>query len=67
MRVVEAWEKSWLFLREVRAESRKVTWPSRRDTVASTAAVLAVVFLIALFLGVVDLGLSRFVTGLLRQ
>ncbi|MFQ5894429.1 MAG: preprotein translocase subunit SecE [Nitrospinota bacterium] len=67
MRIVEARDQIRLFLREVRTEVRKVTWPPRRDTVASTGAVLVVVFLIALFLGFVDLGLSRLVGGLLRR
>jgi preprotein translocase subunit SecE len=47
------------FLREVRAELSKVTWPSRKDTIASTSVVLVIVILIAAFLGLVDLGLSK--------
>ena len=47
------------FLREVRAELGKVTWPSRKDTIASTSVVLVIVILIAAFLGIVDLGLSK--------
>jgi preprotein translocase subunit SecE len=49
------------FLREVRFELAKVTWPSRRDTIASTSVVLVIVFLIAAFLGLVDLGLSKLI------
>jgi preprotein translocase subunit SecE len=47
------------FLREVRVELSKVTWPSRKDTIASTSVVLVIVILIAAFLGIVDLGLSK--------
>jgi preprotein translocase subunit SecE len=47
------------YVREVRVELSKVTWPSRRDTLASTSVVLIIVILIAIFLGIVDLGLSR--------
>ena len=47
------------FLREVRAELTKVTWPTRKDTIASTSVVLVIVILIGAFLGLVDLGLSR--------
>ena len=47
------------FLREVRVELGKVTWPSRKDTIASTSIVLVIVILIAAFLGIVDLGLSK--------
>ena len=47
------------FLREVRVELSKVTWPTRKETLASTSVVLVIVILIAAFLGIVDLGLSK--------
>jgi preprotein translocase subunit SecE len=50
--------KSIQFLREVKAELKKVTWPSRKQTVGSTVVVLVLVMIIALFLGVADMGLS---------
>ena len=53
------------FLREVRIELSKVTWPTRKDTIASTSVVLVIVILIAVFLGIVDLGLSRLMRILL--
>jgi preprotein translocase subunit SecE len=53
------------FLREVRAELAKVTWPTRKDTIASTSVVLVIVILIAAFLGLVDLGLSKLMRLLL--
>jgi len=55
-------QKSLQFLREVRAEFRKVTWPTRKQTVGSTVVVIIVVVIISAFLGIVDMGLS----GLLR-
>ncbi len=54
------------FLREVRIELSKVTWPTRKDTIASTSVVLVIVILIAIFLGIVDLGLSRLMRILLN-
>ena len=39
------------FLREVKQELKKVTWPSRKDTLSGTAVVLVAVFVIAIFLG----------------
>ena len=54
--------KSAQFLREVKVELKKVTWPSRKQTIGSTAVVIALVMLISLFLGVVDFGIS----GLIR-
>ncbi|MCE5334306.1 MAG: preprotein translocase subunit SecE [Desulfobacteraceae bacterium] len=54
-------EISRQYLREVVFELRKVVWPSRKETVGSTAVVLVIVGLSALFLGVVDFFLSRLV------
>ena len=53
------------FLREVKVELSKVTWPTRKDTIASTSVVLVIVILIAAFLGLVDLGLSKLMRLLL--
>ncbi|MEW6267562.1 MAG: preprotein translocase subunit SecE [Thermodesulfobacteriota bacterium] len=46
------------FFREVKIELKKVTWPSRKETMASTSVILVLVFIIALYLGLVDFGLS---------
>jgi len=54
------------FLREVRVELKKVTWPSRKQTIGSTAVVLVLVMLISLFLGVVDFGLSNLIRVVLQ-
>lgn len=42
------------FLQQVRAETAKVTWPSRRETLISTAMVLAFAALAMLFFFVAD-------------
>ena len=49
------------FLRDVRSEVKKVTWPTRKETLASTSVVIVAVFIIAIYLGLVDLGLSKLV------
>jgi preprotein translocase subunit SecE len=49
------------YLREVVVELKKVIWPSRKETLGSTAVVLVIVGLTAVFLGIVDLVLSRLV------
>jgi preprotein translocase subunit SecE len=54
------------FLREVKTELKKVTWPSRKDTLSGTAIVLVAVFIIAFFLGIVDSGLSSLIRELLK-
>ncbi len=60
-KIKELWEKAKQFFREVRVELKKVTWPSRKETIASTSVVLITVMLVAFFLGIVDLGLSRLI------
>ena len=42
------------FLQQVRSETAKVTWPSRRETMISTIMVLAMVVIASLFLFAVD-------------
>jgi len=42
------------FIREVRAEVGKVTWPSRKETLVTTGLVLALSALAALFFFVAD-------------
>jgi preprotein translocase subunit SecE len=54
-------EKAKQFLKEVKIELKKVVWPARKDTIASTSVVLIIVMIIAVFLGLVDLGLSRII------
>ncbi len=57
--------KAIQFLSEVKGEVKKVTWPSRKEALGGTAVVLLVVFFMALFLGLVDLLLSKIVGTLL--
>ena len=42
------------FLQQVRSETAKVTWPSRRETVISTVMVFVMVFLAAVFFFAAD-------------
>ncbi len=46
------------FMRQVRQEVSKVTWPSRKETGVTTAMVFVVVFLFAIFFLLVDQILS---------
>lgn len=42
------------FLQQVRAETAKVTWPSRRETMISTVMVVVMAFVAALFFFLAD-------------
>ena len=54
------------FLREVKIELKKVTWPTRKQTIGSTAVVIVLVIIIAAFLGIVDIGLSTLIRVVLQ-
>lgn len=43
------------FLRQVKVEMRKVTWPNRQELISYTTVVLAVVVALGIFIGAVDL------------
>jgi len=58
-------EQAAQFLREVKTELKKVTWPGRKQTMSSTGVVVGLVILISLFLGLVDYVLSHFVRFLI--
>ncbi|WP_461367283.1 preprotein translocase subunit SecE [Candidatus Darwinibacter acetoxidans] len=48
------WNKITKFLREVRSEMRKVSWPNRKELITYTIVVLVTVVIVAVFTGVVD-------------
>ncbi len=52
-------EKIIRFLKEAKIELRKVTWPTPRQTLASTSVVIIVVIIVSIFLGIVDFGLAK--------
>lgn len=51
---MELLEKLRSFLREVRVEMEKVTWPSRQEVQAATIVIIILVVILAAFIGVVD-------------
>jgi len=53
------------FIQEVREETAKVTWPSRRETIISTVMVLVMVAVASLFFLAVDAILHWGVNALL--
>jgi preprotein translocase subunit SecE len=59
-------EKGLQFLREVKVELKKVTWPTRKQTLGSTVVVIILVMIVSLFLGVVDIGLSSLIRVVLK-
>jgi preprotein translocase subunit SecE len=58
-KVKQTFEKSVQFLKEAKIELKKVTWPTPKQTLASTSVVIIVVILVSIFLGIVDFGLAK--------
>ena len=54
------------FFREVKIELKKVVFPSRDEVVGSTKVVVVLVLIVAVFLGLIDLILSKLI-GVLVQ
>ena len=53
------------FVRQVRQEASKVTWPTRKETTVTTGMVFLMVFIAAIFFLLVDLVLSNIVQVIL--
>jgi preprotein translocase subunit SecE len=54
------------FFREVSVELKKVSWPTRQQTVSATVVVITVSFIVAFFLGIVDVVLARIVGAIMK-
>jgi len=59
-------EKIKQFFREVKVEAGKVSYPSKDELIGSTWVVIITVFVVSIFLSIVDLGLTKIVETLLR-
>lgn len=62
MKIADKYFGKWIqFFREVKVELIKVAWPTKKQTIGSTAVVIVFVFIIAFFLGIADIGLSSLI------
>jgi preprotein translocase subunit SecE len=59
-------EKIKVFFQEVSVELKKVSWPTRQQTVSATVVVITVAVIVAFFLGIVDIVLARIVGAIMR-
>jgi preprotein translocase subunit SecE len=66
MAISNPFARSWQFLRETQAELQKVSWSDRRELVSSTVVVIVTTGLLAVFIGLCDLLLSRALSLILR-
>ncbi len=54
------------FLEEVKIELGKVTWPSRKETMATAWIVIVIIVAISLYLGACDVVLAKLMRLILR-
>jgi len=67
MNKIRQWyEKISNFLKDVRVEMKKVTWPSRDELVTYTVVVIVVVFILSVYIGVIDKVFGSFLELFLR-
>jgi len=63
---IKIWiDKVKVFLSEAKVELKKVSWPTPKQTFASTSIVVVVVIIVSVFLGIVDFGLVKLIKLLL--
>jgi len=65
-RVQGWWGTTVQFLREVWVELKKVNWPQRKEVMGSTAVVILASFVVAFFLGAIDLVLQKVLALVIR-
>jgi preprotein translocase subunit SecE len=53
------------FLIDVRSELKKVTWPTRKETISTTWIVVLIILLISFYLGLCDAILAKVIRALL--
>jgi len=58
---------TWGFMVSSRNEVRKVVWPTREETIQTTAAVIFVVLVVGVFMWLLDLALFWALSGLTGQ
>ena len=56
---MQFFQKIMPFLREVRTEMEKVSWPGRDEVRAATIVIIALVLILAVFIGAVDFVVNR--------
>lgn len=59
-------EKVKVFFEEVKLEAKKVNYPAKDELIGSTWVVITTVFVVSMFLGMVDLSLAKIIKLLVR-
>ncbi len=60
-------EQTKNYIEEVKAEMKRVTWPSWKQVRATTGVVIAAVFLFAAYFAVVDYACGMLINGVIHK
>ena len=55
------------FIKEVQQELKKVTWPTRQETIKLTGVVIIISLIVAFFIGGLDAGLLKLTSTLYKR
>ena len=59
-------KKFWASIQKTWAELKKVTWPGRKDLINATGIVLVFMVVMAVVIGLLDLGASELISLIIR-
>ncbi len=54
------------FIDDVKSELKKVTWPSRKETISTAWVVVVIILLISIYLGICDFILAKILKAVIR-
>ncbi len=54
------------YVLESKAELKKVTWPTKQETVKHSLLVIGISLFVALFLGIIDFGLTKLLAIIIK-
>jgi len=63
---VRWWNRLSSFIREVAAETKKVTWPSKQEVISTTTVVIIASFIFGIYLYICDIAFSKMVFWIFR-
>ena len=66
MKIAEKLNRIPKFFNEVKQELKKVSWSDRQELVGATQVVILTTFFLAVYIGFIDFGLSKFLTTFLK-
>jgi len=66
MKLKNTFNKIKNFLKEARAELKKVIWPTKKDLKNSTIVVISTIIIASIFIGLVDIFFTKALTLFMR-